>query len=229
MPADLLEKVRSIAQAKRLPEHFLISVTKGLTPNDFTKITAWRIMLSYNVPDEKTAFRSFVIRDWDDDRNHISEATRESEPKNDKEISAPYEFSSPFNLLGNVEGVDRSLFKKFEGTVDAVTLFKLDEKPFAIVGTGEAKIQADGSYNLSYGMTDEEAERFLSSDGKVFIRETDIGRVTRSTIIIARLPGHFSRNLGTEIRDGTTRTLDLGLLPTTRISVRVFYNGKPFR
>ena len=70
---------------------------------------------------------------------------------------------------------------------------------------------------------------FLKPDGKALISVFDDVNIIRRTMIVARFPGHFTRNLGREIRGGTTKTLDLQLLPTRKIRGRIFRDGKPLR
>ena len=229
VPEIVMTEIRKIAKSKQLPKHVSISANMGITPNDFTRITAWRIILTYQVTDEKRSYWTFVIRDWGDEKNCHFDSKKTDESKRETEMTALLEFSSPFKLSGKVHGVDSELLKQSDGVVDALTIFKLDQEPIAFVDTGEAKIQPDGTYDLSYGMTADEAKQILTPGGKLVVGDLDFDEVSWSTVIIARLPGYFTRNLGTEIRDGTTKTLDLVLRPTTTISGTVFQNGnKPF-
>ena len=119
---ELISKIREIAKTKRLQEHFSISPTMGFTPNDFTKITSWRIMLSYNIPGDRKSFRAFVIRDWGDKKNRPIQSTDSAMGPTEKKLPKPWE------LTGKISGLDGKILNKFDGVVEAYYLFQMERK-----------------------------------------------------------------------------------------------------
>ena len=100
--AELLAELRGVSESKRVPEDFSISPGIGITPNDFTKITGWRIMLAYK-PSEKKNSRAFIIRDWDDEKNQLADSAKPDAPSSDP--GKMPEISKPYRLSGKVTGV----------------------------------------------------------------------------------------------------------------------------
>jgi len=189
-------QLQKIIESQRLPDGFTLEAMKGLRPNDFTQSTHASVRIRIQRSD-KTAIVFPVC-----------------------EFTKALTGERPWALTGKVTGKDGLPMAGIE--VIAFTEIALYQETLIHRKTGVARTNEKGEFEIRYGLNDEEAELLLAHARRQEIDSEDAKNIRRFTTVVAKRDGYFTKNLGTEIRGGTRGSLDLEMLPTTRIRGRIF-------